>query len=79
MTILYLIVPPLPCEERLEVPLDLLGFNACEMGTLEVLYELPREVWGGDIDGAQNFAERLPTEGDAALVDTLENPIFTKP
>jgi catechol 2,3-dioxygenase-like lactoylglutathione lyase family enzyme len=46
---------------------------------IEVLYELPREVWGGDIDGAQNFAERLPTEGDAALVDTLENPIFTKP
>lgn len=46
---------------------------------IEVLYELPREVWGGDIDGAQNFAERLPTEGDAALVDTLENPVFTKP
>jgi hypothetical protein len=43
-----------------------------------VLYELPREVWGDDIDGAQNFAERLPTEGDESLVDTLENPVFTK-
>jgi catechol 2,3-dioxygenase len=45
---------------------------------IEVLYELPREVWGDDIDGAQNFAERLPTEGDASLVDTLENPVFTR-
>lgn len=45
---------------------------------IEVLYELPREVWGDDIDGAQNFAERLPTEGDESLVDTLENPVFTK-
>src|SRR5207253_400402 len=30
---------------------------------IEVLYELPREVWEKDIDGAQNFSERLPTEG----------------
>jgi hypothetical protein len=41
-----------------------------------VLYELPREVWGDDIDGAQNYAEQLPTEGQAALVDTTENPMF---
>jgi catechol 2,3-dioxygenase len=45
---------------------------------IEVLYELPREVWEGDIDGAQNFAERLPTEGDASLVDTVDNPVFTR-
>jgi catechol 2,3-dioxygenase len=43
---------------------------------IEVLYELPREVWAGDIDGAQNFAERLATEGSEALVDTTENPVF---
>jgi len=43
---------------------------------IEVLYELPREVWQGDIDGAQNYAEMLPTEGDEALVDRTENPVF---
>ena len=43
---------------------------------IEVLYELPREVWQGDIDGAQNYSEALPTEGPEALVDTTENPVF---
>jgi catechol 2,3-dioxygenase len=41
-----------------------------------VLYELPREVWEGDIDGAQNFAEALPTEGPDALIDRTDNPVF---
>ena len=45
---------------------------------IEVLYELPREVWAGDIDGAQNYAERLPTEGDEALTDRVDNPVFGK-
>jgi catechol 2,3-dioxygenase len=43
---------------------------------IEVLYELPRDVWERDIDAAQNYAEQLPTEGDAALVDRTENPVF---
>jgi catechol 2,3-dioxygenase len=43
---------------------------------IEVLYELPAEVWAGDIDAAQNFSERLPTEGDESLVDTTDNPVF---
>ena len=42
---------------------------------IEVLYELPREYWK-DIDGAQNYAENLPTEGPEALVDTTTNPVF---
>jgi catechol 2,3-dioxygenase len=47
---------------------------------IEVLYELPREVWEGDIDAALNYAERLPTEGEAALVDDRDNvPVFSKP
>jgi catechol 2,3-dioxygenase len=47
---------------------------------IEVLYELPREVWEGDIDAALNYAERLPTEGEAALVDDKDNvPVFGKP
>ncbi len=43
---------------------------------IEVLYELPREVWEGDIDAAQNHAELLPTEGDESLVDRTDNPVF---
>ena len=46
---------------------------------IEVLYELPREVWEGDIDAALNYAERLPTEGEEALVDAADNvPVFGK-
>lgn len=36
---------------------------------IEMLYELPREVWGHDIDGALNYAERLPS-ADALVDDT---------
>jgi catechol 2,3-dioxygenase len=43
---------------------------------IEVLYELPREVWEKDIDAAQNYAEQVPTEGDEALVDRTDNPVF---
>jgi catechol 2,3-dioxygenase len=45
---------------------------------IEVLYELPREVWGDDIDAAQNYAEQLPLEGAEALVDRTDNPVFGK-
>ena len=43
---------------------------------IEVLYELPREVWENDIDAAQNYAEQLPTEGAESLVDRTDNPVF---
>jgi catechol 2,3-dioxygenase len=44
---------------------------------VELLYELPREVWGGDIDAALNYAQTLPTEGGAALQDRTEGyPTF---
>ena len=43
---------------------------------IEVLYELAREVWEGDIDAAQNYAEELPREGEESLVDRTENPVF---
>src|SRR2546427_201853 len=39
-------------------------------------HDLPRPVWENDIDGAQNFSQRLPTEGPEALVDTTDNPVF---
>jgi catechol 2,3-dioxygenase len=46
---------------------------------VEVLYELPREVWEGDVNESLNYVERLPTEGDAALEDRTDNPVFAKP
>ena len=43
---------------------------------IEILYELPREVWEHDIEGAQNYAERLPPEDEASLVDSTDYPKF---
>jgi len=44
---------------------------------VELLYELPRDVWEGDIDAALNYAEALPTEGKEALEDQRDNvPVF---
>jgi catechol 2,3-dioxygenase len=46
---------------------------------IELLYELPREVWEGDIDAALNFAVQVPTEGKEALEDRTEDvPVFTR-
>ena len=44
---------------------------------IELLYELPREVWEGNIDAALNFAVAVPTEGAEALSDRVEDvPVF---
>jgi len=44
---------------------------------VELLYELPREIWSGDLDAALNYAENLPTEGADALADSTEDlPVF---
>lgn len=44
---------------------------------VELLYELPRDMWEGDIDAALNYARSLPTEGPEALVDDLKGaPVF---
>ena len=47
---------------------------------VELLYDLPREVWEGDIDAALNWIRPLPTQGLEALADEVkDNPVFTKP
>ena len=44
---------------------------------VELLYDLPREIWERDIDAALNFAIAVPTEGAEALVDrTADLPVF---
>jgi catechol 2,3-dioxygenase len=45
---------------------------------LEILYELPREIWEEDINAALNYAERLPTEGPEALQDNTDYKVFHK-
>lgn len=40
---------------------------------VEFLYDLPKEVWQGDIDAALNHAEFLPTEGPDAIEDRIDN------
>ena len=47
---------------------------------VEFLYDLPREVWEGDIDAALHWLRPLPTEGPEALVAEVEdNPVITAP
>ncbi|HEY4044917.1 MAG TPA: VOC family protein [Rhodopila sp.] len=47
---------------------------------IELLYELPRDVWEGDIDAALNFGVAVPTEGPEALSDRVEDvPVFGVP
>ncbi len=44
--------------------------------SVELLYELPRDTWEGDINAALNHYVALPTEGEAALEDKAEYPAF---
>ncbi|PYM26212.1 MAG: hypothetical protein DMD78_04810 [Candidatus Rokuibacteriota bacterium] len=46
---------------------------------IEILYELPREIWEHDIEGAQNYAERIPPDTEAALTDSTDYPSFGAP
>jgi len=39
---------------------------------IEVLYELPAEVWQGDVDAALSHFEPLPNDGPAALEDSTD-------
>jgi catechol-2,3-dioxygenase len=43
---------------------------------VEFLYELPREMWENDIQGAIDYLENLPTEGPEALADRTDSPSF---
>jgi len=44
---------------------------------IELLYELPRDMWERDIDAALNYSVRLPTEGAEALTARTGNlPAF---
>ncbi|HEX3954134.1 MAG TPA: VOC family protein, partial [Stellaceae bacterium] len=46
---------------------------------IEIVYELPRHIWEGNIQAALNHAQPLPTDGDAALIDDPALPVFGAP
>jgi catechol 2,3-dioxygenase len=43
---------------------------------VEIMYELPREIWDRDIDAALNYVEVLPGEAEEPLVDDRLPPVF---
>ena len=43
---------------------------------IEVLYELPAEVWEGDLKKALGYYKQLPTEGPEALADDADYARF---
>jgi len=45
---------------------------------VELLYELPQEVWEGGIEEALNYVEDTPAEGEGALADSTDYPVFGK-
>jgi catechol 2,3-dioxygenase len=45
---------------------------------LEVLYNLPAEVWEGDIDAALNYFEYIPPDSDEAMDDDTDYQRFGK-
>jgi catechol 2,3-dioxygenase-like lactoylglutathione lyase family enzyme len=47
--------------------------------SIELLYELPRSLWEGDINAALNHYVALPTKGPKALEDRVDHlPVFGK-
>ncbi|HEX6029812.1 MAG TPA: VOC family protein [Tepidiformaceae bacterium] len=45
---------------------------------IEVLYDIPEEMWKDDIDEAFAYFKTLPTEGPGALEDSTEAPALRK-
>jgi catechol-2,3-dioxygenase len=43
---------------------------------VEVLYNLPEEVWSGDVNAALNYFENLPLDGPETLVDDTDYVSF---
>lgn len=43
---------------------------------VELLYELPEDVWIDDVNAALNYWEPMPTHGDDFLEDSTDYPRF---
>ena len=77
--------PPINLTAQVKDPAWRLCFNGPGNGIqlqaagIEVLYELPKEIWENDINGALNFFEMMPTEGADSLVDDTNYHQFVAP
>jgi len=67
--------------QAMGVPFDLRGNHGMthsvyvrdpDGNSVEILYDLPPEVWSGDVNAALNYFEVLPGEGAGALEDDTE-------
>ncbi len=45
---------------------------------IEVLYEMPREVWQGDVDAALSYFEPMPLDGPESLKDSTDYVRFDR-
>jgi catechol-2,3-dioxygenase len=44
---------------------------------VELVYDLPNEVWEGDVNAALNYFDNIVTVGDEALQDSTNYRVFT--
>jgi catechol-2,3-dioxygenase len=44
---------------------------------IELVYDLPNEVWEGDVNAALNYFDNITTVGDEALEDSTNYKVFT--
>jgi hypothetical protein len=44
---------------------------------VELVYDLPNEVWEGDVNAALNYFDYMPNVGDGALEDPTDYKVFT--
>jgi catechol 2,3-dioxygenase len=72
--------------QAMEVPIALRGNHGMTHSAyvvdpdgngIEVLYELPAEVWEGDVDAALSHFEPLPNKGAATLQDSTDYVRFS--
>jgi hypothetical protein len=44
---------------------------------VELVYDVPNEVWGGDVNAALNYFDYMPNQGDGAVEDPTGYKVLT--
>ena len=71
--LINIIISPVAVNEEIPQHYDPNGYG------VEFVYDLPKEIWKDDINGALNYVKVLPTEGAEALEDRTQGvPTFGK-
>ena len=53
-------------------------FNDPDGNFIEVVYDVPAEVWQDDVEAALNYFEVLPNSGEESLQDSVEYQTFAR-